>query len=210
MYSIYCLCSTRNFFKIRYIGVTRQSLTRRLSGHLKASKINNYHINNWISKELSSGYKICIKLLEKGIRAEKAAFKEMEYILRYDNLTNISKGGNGCLGYIKTMNKKSRKGIKLTEEHKNNIRKAKLGRKHSIEHNINNRKAQINREWSISRRKPISCYSKSGEYLQTYFGIREASRCIKPNMRVEDVTSSIRKCALGISKTAYGFIFKFE
>lgn len=67
---IYTLSSTREPNNVRYVGKTKQSLKRRLNGHLCDAKkaksegrftIHNY---NWINKELSEGYTIIISEID--------------------------------------------------------------------------------------------------------------------------------------------------
>lgn len=67
---IYTLSSTRDLNDIRYVGKTKQTLKRRLQGHLydakKAKGLGNYknHNYNWINHELSEGYSIIIEELD--------------------------------------------------------------------------------------------------------------------------------------------------
>lgn len=67
---IYTLSSTRDLNDIRYVGKTKQTLKRRLQGHLcdakKAKRLGNYknHNYNWINQEIGNGYSIVIEELD--------------------------------------------------------------------------------------------------------------------------------------------------
>lgn len=67
---IYTLSSTRDLNDIRYVGKTKQTLKRRLQGHLcdakKAKRLGYYknHNYNWINQEINNGYSIVIEELD--------------------------------------------------------------------------------------------------------------------------------------------------
>lgn len=82
---------------IRYVGKTKNSLEKRLKQHIYKSKYkkNNRltHKENWIRKLTNEGKKPIIKELEK---VNKNNWKEREvyYISKYNNLTNLTIGGD--------------------------------------------------------------------------------------------------------------------
>ena len=102
--NIYGLYSTRDEKKIRYIGKSN-NLKLRLKGHIWTSI--NYESNTykscWIRKEINDGYEIKYKILET-CNLDEWVSKEIEYISKYENLTNHHKGGLGGspLKYSKT------------------------------------------------------------------------------------------------------------
>lgn len=104
---IYTLSSTRNPNIIRYVGKSKQKLSRRLSQHLcaaKKAKETNYKLNynyNWINKELSEGYEIIIEELDSVNFQENESWEWLEqyWISQMKiwgfNITNLTDGGDG-------------------------------------------------------------------------------------------------------------------
>lgn len=95
IYKIYGLC-LEDTTEIRYIGVTRNSLKRRLASHYcDISKNNNPHKCNWLKKNRG---KVKIILIEGNINNyEEAEEKEIYYISKYNKinkLLNKTPGGN--------------------------------------------------------------------------------------------------------------------
>ena len=142
--------------EVRYVGKTVRSLNRRLGNHIANAKGNkhNKHLSNWILKILSENNRPIIELLEE---CEHSVWQEREkyWISQFDNLINLTIGGDGCEGFIhnqetieklREVNKGRKhtdefkekmslrlKGKPLTEEHKANIGKSNKGRKASLE-----------------------------------------------------------------------------
>ena len=104
---IYTLASTRNLNDIRYIGKTKQTLKRRLQGHLcnakKAERLRNHknHNYNWINHELLEGYSIVIEEIDSLDFSDNEDWKwfEQYWISQMKiwgfNLTNLTDGGDG-------------------------------------------------------------------------------------------------------------------
>lgn len=65
MYKIYYLTSEKDKNNPVYIGVTRNTLLRRLSGHKNDAKKGNCKVHNWITNRISSGYNIKIELIDE-------------------------------------------------------------------------------------------------------------------------------------------------
>lgn len=142
--------------EVRYVGKTVRSLSRRLGNHIANAKGNkhNKHLSNWILKILYENKRPIIELLEE---CEHSVWQEREkyWISQFDNLINLTIGGDGCEGFIhnqetieklREVNKGRKhtdefkekmslrlKGKPLTEEHKANIGKSNKGRKASLE-----------------------------------------------------------------------------
>ena len=82
---------------IRYIGITRLSLEKRLKKHCYSSEaITNPHKHRWIA---SLGCKPTIMALKENLSEAQACTKEIELIATYRSkkpgqLTNIHEGGN--------------------------------------------------------------------------------------------------------------------
>lgn len=95
---------------IRYVGLTRNTLLQRLSGHLRDTSIT--HKTNWIKKVGKDNIEII--LIEENINSkEEACEKEIFYISEYKksgiNLVNTTNGGDGWFD------------CNFSESHKRNI-----------------------------------------------------------------------------------------
>lgn len=138
--------------EVRYVGKTVRSLSKRLGNHIANAKGNkhNKHLSNWIINILNKNKRPIIELLEE---CDYSVWQEREqyWISQFPNLINLTKGGDGCLGFIQDESTKEKlriamtgrkhteefkqnmslrlKGKPLSEEHKANIGKANSGRK---------------------------------------------------------------------------------
>lgn len=89
-----------NTLRVRYIGITCQSLNDRLGNHIHDARYresDNYHKARWIQSLLSNNQKPIIRQIKLCATREEAEAVESELILKYKdkhNLVNIS-GGNG-------------------------------------------------------------------------------------------------------------------
>jgi hypothetical protein len=136
---IYTL-STPDTKEIRYIGKTT-NLNRRKHQHFSkksALSIRNRKLGNWLLKYLNANVKPIISVIEEV--EENWKEREMYWIAYYKdkgcNLCNLTKGGEGVIGFkmrpesIEKM-RRSLTGRKLSIEHINKIKNNWLGRKHS-------------------------------------------------------------------------------
>lgn len=96
---IYGLYSTRNY-KIRYVGKTKEKIEKRLKQHIRGAIKENQQTykDKWIRKEISEGYSILIKEIET-VSKELSNEKEKFWIRQFDNLTNMTEGGDGGACY---------------------------------------------------------------------------------------------------------------
>jgi hypothetical protein len=118
---------------IRYVGKTNQYLKQRLYSHIKECKTNRKsHKISWLKSILKKGYRPKIEILDQ-VDDNDWQFWEQYWIsqLKYwgFNLTNLTEGGQGGNGYkhseeSREKMRKSKLGIKLSEEHKLNISEA--------------------------------------------------------------------------------------
>lgn len=185
---IYTLSSTRDLNEIRYVGKTKQTLKRRLQGHLcdaRKAKINNYYQNhnyNWINKELKEGFDIVI------IEVDSMDFKEGEnwkwfeqyWISQFKcwgfNLTNLTDGGDGNQNQhfskesIELRASKIR-GIPRDEETRRKISEGLKGIKRSEEV-----KAKVKKSVTELQGEAINQFSKNGDFIKRWDSISEASR----------------------------------
>ena len=131
--------------EIRYIGKTKNSLTKRLYEHctLRNLKTNTYK-NNWVKQILKLNLRPEIYMVEE-VNDDNWIEREIYWIKFYketgNKLTNTSDGGEGSFGYKMTKESidkslKTRKengSLKRSEECKNLISLSKIGEKHSKE-----------------------------------------------------------------------------
>ena len=103
-YSVYALLEPeiRKSY-IRYIGMTCQTVERRLQEHINKSKINDNYRCRWIRKLQQTNLKqqvICIHANLSKKEADQIEIVVMEYFTYLGaKLTNITNGGGGCLVY---------------------------------------------------------------------------------------------------------------
>ena len=112
--------------EIRYVGKTVRRLCERIGNH-----ITNANLSNWILKLLSEGKRPIIELIEE---CEPSVWQEREkyWISQYQNLINLTAGGDGCEGFhiSEESREKWRRAVKgkmnHTEEFKINMSKRRL------------------------------------------------------------------------------------
>lgn len=126
-----------NLKSVRYIGITTESIEKRLYRHIWSSKKNKRtHKDKWICKLLSEGRSPEIVLLQEVFGWDNACKIEVKLIDQYKSngiLTNSTLGGEGTVGY--TISEEGRRnmsmariGIPLSEEWKRKISKSRIGK----------------------------------------------------------------------------------
>lgn len=104
---IYTLCDPRDL-EIRYVGVTVRTLKQRLTGHISDAKRGreSCHRNNWIKGILAAGLVPLIAELEvvphDATWQDRERFWIREYRLKGYNLCNLTDGGEGAKGFIRS------------------------------------------------------------------------------------------------------------
>ena len=131
--------------KIRYVGKTNNP-DQRLFDHVRHSKHKTTYKDKWIRSLLEIGLKPTITILEEC--GDNWAEREIHHISLYENLTNLTKGGEGLNGYIFTETHKKNIsenhhdvskennpmfGRTHTDEVKEKLRRVNTGKKHSEE-----------------------------------------------------------------------------
>lgn len=148
--------------EVRYVGKTARSLSRRLGNHIANAKGNkhNKHLSNWIIKILNDNKRPIIELLEE---CEYSVWQEREkfWISQFPNLINLTKGGDGCLGFIhdnltKEKLRMAMKGRKHTEEFKQAMSLRLKGKPLSEEHKANIGKANSGKKATDATKKKLS------------------------------------------------------
>lgn len=137
-WEIYSLSDPRTE-EVRYVGVTHNRV-KRINAHINSSKKGKTHCQKWIRKLLSMNLKPLYSVIEIGTGT---AWKDREkfWISEYRkicNLTNLTDGGDGVLGYKPTKEQRLKLSIRatgksLSEEAKNRISEFMKNRSVSIE-----------------------------------------------------------------------------
>lgn len=168
-YQIYSLNCPVNTEQVRYIGVTKKPLSRRLREHILDR--DRTHKTDWIKSLRKKELMPSINLIEDGLTVAEAFEKEMQYIKLFKSfgarLTNCSDGGEGNKGYRYTDEQKLRMsrihkgkagfwtGKKRSEETKQKISDKLKGVRLSEE-----RKQNMSRERKGRKGKPHSTEAK--------------------------------------------------
>lgn len=148
--------------EVRYVGKTVRSLSRRLGNHIANAKGNkhNKHLSNWIINILNKNKRPIIELLEE---CDYSVWQEREqyWISQFPNLINLTKGGDGCLGFIQDESTKEKlriamTGRKHTEEFKQNMSLRLKGKPLSEEHKANIGKANSGRKATEATKQKLS------------------------------------------------------
>ena len=191
--------------EIKYVGKTKNSLTKRLYEHFtKRNLSNNNHKNNWIKKLISLNLRPKIEIIET-VTEQNWIEREMHWIKFYKdlgcNLTNTTDGGEGTKTYkmppeatIKGIKTRRENGtLKRSEECKIAISKSKIGKIHTKEHT----------EANTSKTKyTILQYDLDYNLIKEWKGIRQCARELNLNH-----SSICRAIKLNISYN--DFIWKY-
>lgn len=101
----YKLYSLSDETGVRYIGITKQKLLYRLSGHLTScrqafkNKKSRHYRHCWIKSLLDRGMKPTISLIAEFNSSEEVKQAEIDTIKLYNNLVNGTAGGDGIREY---------------------------------------------------------------------------------------------------------------
>jgi group I intron endonuclease len=205
---IYCLIDPITN-EIRYIGKTKNSLTKRLYEHLTKRNLKpNTHKNNWIKQLLSNKLKPIISLIE--LTDDKNWIEREIYHIKTlkekgIKLTNTTEGGDGALGTKQTIESKEKRrktmlskygsyGIKITEEQKKSISLAQTGRVKTID--------EIEKQASKLRKNLIQL-DLDENIIKIWDGVRKCSREI-------GVDYTTLRYAINNQKPLNGFIWKYQ
>ncbi len=103
-FTVYALVDPRDD-EIRYVGVTSQAVHKRYYGHIHESKRDTLtHKRAWIRSLLNEGMLPTLAVIHDDVADHETLVQlETQYIIDYIeqgySLTNITKGGDGILGY---------------------------------------------------------------------------------------------------------------
>jgi hypothetical protein len=184
--------------EVRYVGKTVRSLSRRLGNHIANAKGNkhNKHLSNWILGILAKNKRPIIELIEE-CSSTNWQEREQYWITQYDNLINLTEGGDGCVGLIhneETIEKigLAKIGIKHSQEFKDAMSLRLKGKPLSEEHKANIGRANRGRRASLVTRKKLSEAHKG--IPQSEESRRKKSETIKAwwakRKSIEDIVST--------------------
>lgn len=143
--SIYALLDPKTK-QVRYVGVTRFSLARRLGGHIQSAlKANsNLHVHNWIRKINRKPIIQLIEIVSFSVWAEKEIWWIAYYKSQGCKLTNSTIGGEGACGTVPSKaarrrrsefmkgNTRRKRGTKSKASTKKKISKSLIGNKRAL------------------------------------------------------------------------------
>lgn len=172
---------------VRYIGVTN-NISRRVYQHkywAKNSKRKHY-VYNWINELFALGLDFGVNILENNLTQEQAFEREIYWIAKFDNLTNLDGGGKGF-----GANNQIWRGRKHSKATKEKISKGNLGHIVSLETRKriteakNTRKGDEcykskNDRGSASKKVEVYC-AETGKMLYSFSSILECSKVLNLN-----------------------------
>ena len=98
---IYGLVSSENIDVIKYVGKTNQKINKRINDHIRESYKLKTKKDKWIQSVINSGYSIKYQIIEE-CDESNWLIREKYWISKINDLTNISKGGDGGRGLVAT------------------------------------------------------------------------------------------------------------
>lgn len=222
MWKIYCLFSKYDN-QIRYVGMTKRSLKKRLSEHLY---YKNRCLTEWIFEQNKN---IDIMLLENNIYSlEECNMKEIFWIDFYKKegnlLLNKTKGGDGTNGHLhsddtKKLISKSKKGKNHSKETKEFMSISRMGDmnnmygvKHTVESKLKISKNKIGKSLNLkpeSKLKNKLMFSKKVLMYDNDFNFIKEYESLKSVINDGFCRISVSKCCRGIYKLSGGYIWKF-
>lgn len=212
---IYTLSSSENPTDIRYVGKTKQSLIRRLQGHLckaKNAKNEGYSANynyNWINSELAKGNSIIIEELDSMIfdEDEDWSWFEIYWISQMKiwgfNLTNIRPGGedNYCPHPMEeTIRKRAEPIIGKPRDEKT---KKSISNKLSGITRSEETKNKVRQSIIAKQGRPVLQLDKENNVIKEWDSGATAARELNLDK------SNLNACCRGKKKSCGGFIWKY-
>lgn len=221
--------------EIRYVGKTR-NLKERFKNHLNKLHNEATHKRNWITKLRKDGFKPLLQILDE-VDEKDWHFWEKYWIDQIRqwgfNLVNHTSGGDGLTSGNQTSFVKGFKPwnygtakimIKNCEICKKDFtslpvanRKVCSQRCKSKLLSLNKNKGMFTTEsisWNkgksgynlsgLKSQRSVEQYDLQGNYIKTFTGCNEAAK------EMNCIAENIRRCCVGKSKTAKGFVFKYK
>jgi group I intron endonuclease len=203
MIGIYKITSPSN--KI-YIGKSTNIDERKKSYKYPTRRINQHKLNNSINKYGFENHLFeIIEICEETILDER----EIYWISFYDSVEkglNLMYGGQGGKQSQEVKNKKSKSmtGKKPSLETKQKMSQSKKG--HPM-YNDEWKEKMKEKTWiSGTSSKPILQFDLNGNFIKEYISITEAKKYLNVNIKSSGITNALT----GVSKTAYGYKWKYK
>lgn len=148
--------------KVRYIGITTQSIERRLYKHVTETMYSkkSTHKINWIRKLLSQGYSPIIKKLIDINSWETALRIEKELIKKYKLLRNLTNNEDYVDGAFKRI---------ITDDQKKNASKKA--------------KDFYEKGGKVANCRKIKCFKLDGSFVQNFESMSEAANILNISLR---------------------------
>ncbi len=206
--------------EIKYIGKTKQELSKRLYAHMYESKTSNTKKNKWIKSLTNKGLKPKIEEIDSVLESEWE-FWEMYWICQFKawgfDLKNTDEGGKGqSSDFMKKNNpmfKKENiekmsnslkgnsfaKGFKHTEETKQKVKD-----NHSRFWLNKKRSQRTIEKISETKSKPIYQFDLNNMFIQKFNSVKEAIK------KTNSDRTTLYKCLNGQAKQCNSFIWKWN
>jgi len=131
---VYALSSSLNPDTVRYVGKSKEDNgAARLKQHLKESRKSRTRKCTWVRSVQSAGGVIVSTVLESGLSYAESGIREIFYIAYYrgmgNALTNLTDGGEGSLGAVRSPDTRAKISAGLTgkpKPHRTNAHRAAL------------------------------------------------------------------------------------
>jgi len=108
--------TTNNSDSIRYIGMTTQGLSKRLSGHKKAANSGKkYPLYDWMRKQGVENIRIVLVEVVETDLASREIYWIQDFLNRNVKLLNLTAGGLGPNGHVWTSEQRQAHSVKMKE-----------------------------------------------------------------------------------------------
>lgn len=198
--------------EIRYVGKTKNP---KMRFHNHCNKLHNEktHKRNWINSLKNFSLRPVMRILDE-VDSLEWRFWERYWIAQIKSwgfsLVNHTRGGDGLTMGNQTSFQKGHspwnKGVAKPKILKG--KKGKSGRTIETQFIIGFTPWNKNRNGyklgGLKQSRQVEQYSLDGELVSTFPGCKEAATALNC------MPESIRRCCVGLSKTARGFIFKYK
>jgi hypothetical protein len=194
---------------IRYVGKSIDP-KRRLNEHIKNYNKSISYKNNWIKSLIEKGEYPIISIIDE-VEYEDSSFFEIFWICQIKswgfNLTNLTLGGEGTIGYKFTFEQIQKMKKPKSIEHKIKIRNTQIGRKlnddwkNNIKKGCKNSKKVLDANRKIGKDKEIEVYQydKFNLLINKFQSIKDAFEITGIN--------HISECINGKRKMSNGFFW---
>ena len=212
---IYTLSSSRNPNEIRYVGKTKQTLKRRLQGHICCAKkakaegkVTN-HTYNWINHELELGNTIIIEELDSMEFEENESWDWLEiyWIEQMKiwgfSLTNIRPGGEDNHIPIPEKELIRRRAQKIIGVARDKMTKEAISRGLTGITRSEETKDKVRKSIIAKQGRPVHQFSLDGKFIKEW----EACSVAADTLGID--RANLNSCCRGKKKTCGGFIWKY-